>query len=524
VNQKMPFEKHIKILLNLKRYREALLICLKWVDNQPGDANAWFFKAFSETNAHKPNAGFESIERALELKPGNSLMLALKAQILGVLGKTDECLEILDDLLGGDALHPSLLHQIGATLNNIGQYDRAATIFEQVRDVDPENIENIVSLATAYHILGRSSDAATLHRQAIELQPENFRAYWLLGQLEKATPENNLIEFFESSLARYSKALQARICLNFALAKQYEDVADYDNAISCLHLGSEGVLEHTPYDQEKDEALYRTTRRDWSEEFFHRRPRGYVTDEPVFIVGMPRTGTTLLEQILTTYDDIETAGELHNFSRLMNKACMTLNPQASVDDIYADIDRIDFASLGRDYVRSARLQVPNSPRFIDKYPLNFLMVGAILTALPKARVINLRRNPMDTCFSNYKLLFRLGTALHTYNLKTLGAYYLRYDKLMRHWHKAFPGNILDVRYESLVTESETETRKVADFLGLEWRPECLDFYKSGSAVATASVTQVRRPINTGSLYKWRKLEKHLVPLSDYFAECRIDVE
>jgi len=150
--------------------------------------------------------------------------------------------------------------------------------------------------------------------------------------------------------------------------------------------------------------------------------------------------------------------------------------------------------------------------------------GAILTALPNARIINLRRNPMDTCFSNYKLLYRLGSALHSYDLLTLGKYYKRYDETMNHWHEVRPAKILDVHYEKLVTDAEAVTRKVTNFLGFEWRSESLEFYKSGAAVATASVTQVRRPINAGSLFKWRKFEKYLGDLMHYFRAQGIDIE
>jgi tetratricopeptide (TPR) repeat protein len=517
-SQDLPYRHHVKELLGMKRPREALLVCLKWVEAKPLNGDAWFFKAVTETQTHKPEGALRSVDRALQLQPDNELTLAWKAQILAMLGQTRQCLEIITRLLDNIEQQPQILLNIGLTLSNIGRHQQAADILERVHKSDPENVECLTSLATSLHVLGRSEEAAELHQQAIEIQPGNFRAYWLLGQMTSGTPEKNFIDLFADTLERNNKALQARICLNFALAKQYEDVGEYDKAFASLQQGSAGVLEHTPYSEEQDERMQAMIRRCWSGEFFARQKKGYEAEQVIFVVGMPRTGTTLLEQIITTYDGIETAGELHHFSRLLNDACHECAPDSGADNIYESIDRVDFEKLGRDYVGSARLHVPDSHRFIDKYPLNFLMLGAILTALPNAKVINLRRNPMDTCFSNYKLLFGLGTALYSYNLLTLGAYYRRYDELMKHWHEKLPGRILDVQYEKLVTEPEAETLKVADYLGLEWRPECLNFYKSDRAVATASITQVRRPINTGSLHKWLKFERHLEPLAAYFRE------
>ena len=239
---------------------------------------------------------------------------------------------------------------------------------------------------------------------------------------------------------------------------------------------------------------------------------------------MPRTGTTLLEQILTTYEEIETAGELHHFPHLFSQACNRLNPDADIRSLYKGVERLDWQSLGEQYLKAARMHVGKSPLFIDTYPLNFTMVGPLLKALPNARIINLQRNPMDTCFSNYKLLYRLGTALHSYELESMADYYVRYRQMMNHWHQCFPGQILDVSYETLVTAPEETTQKVTDFLNLTWQAECLEFYTAGGAVATASTTQVRQPINTGSLNKWRSFEKHLLSLKKRLLDQGIDVE
>jgi tetratricopeptide (TPR) repeat protein len=524
LKQTLPYEKHTKMLMGMKRYREARLVCLKWVEAEPDNAHAWTLKAIAETNAHQPNAALDSIDRGLALQPEQSLMLAQRAQILGIIGHSGECLAILANLLGRPDLPAPLLHQIGTIYNNVGEHDKAVTLFEHIREQDPGNAVNLSSLATAYHILGRSVEAAAVQREAIEIAPDDFRAYWLLGQMNKATREDNLVSYFTDSLSGNEDKLQARICLNFALAKQHEEIEEFDQAFGHLQKGSAAVLEHTAYDIEPERQHHRSIMRSFTPESLAAMSPGCASKEPIFILGMPRTGTTLLEQIITTYEGIETAGELHHFPHLVNQSLVKLNPDATRDTVFERAGELDWKTLGESYLAAARLHVGESPRFIDKYPLNFTLAGPILTAFPRARIINLTRNPMDTCFSNYKLLFRLGTALHSYDLQTMGEYYCLYREMMLHWHSCLPGKILDVSYESLVTQAEQETRRVCEFLELDWQPACLEFYKSGGAVATASTTQVRKPINTGSLQKWRKFERHLQPLAEFFEARGIEID
>ena len=520
----LPYEKHTRTLLRLKRFREALLVCLKWVEAQPENAAAWFFKGHAELNAHQPYQALASLSRATQLDPGNPLVLAQHAQALGAVGRTVDCLALAEKLLAHPRLPADLLHQIGSTLSNIGEHERAAELFQSALEEATPSSALYSSLATSLHILGRSDEAVAAHMESLKLDPKNFRTYWLLGQIAGAKPDSNYIELFEKVLRENPGSLQARICLNYALAKQYEELEEFDRAFVHLEAGAVGVLEHTPYKAESDRQMAEAIQKNFADKLFSQPDSHELGEEVLFIVGMPRTGTTLLEQIITTYPGLETAGELHHMTHLLNNAYSTINPNADFSNLYQGVERIDWESLGRAYIKRARVHVPESAVLIDKYPLNFLMLGAILKALPKARIINLQRNPMDTCFSNYKLLFRLGSALQTYDQVTMAEYYCRYQEFMSHWHDQAPGRILDVSYERLVTDSEAETRRVADYLGLDWNPACLEFYKSGSAVATASVSQVRRPIYSGSLYKWRKFQAHLQPMADHFRRHGVAIE
>ena len=175
MSSELPYEKHTRMLLEMKRYREARLVCLKWVENQPANASAWFLKAFSETNTHQLTEALASIDKALQLSPSNPLMQVQRAQILGAIGRSKECLESLEKLLSAKQLPPAILHQVGATLSNIGEHNRAVATFEQVLASEPDNVANLSSLATSYHMLARSEEAAALQKRATELQPQDFR-------------------------------------------------------------------------------------------------------------------------------------------------------------------------------------------------------------------------------------------------------------------------------------------------------------------------------------------------------------
>jgi len=522
--QHLPYEKHTRILLQLKRFREALLICLKWVEAQPGNPTAWFFKGHAEVNAQQPQRALASFSRAEQLDPGNPMVLAHKAQALGAVGHTTECLALGEKLLAHPRIPAELLHQIGTTMSNVGEHQRAVELYRRALAETQPSSSLYGSLATSLHILGQSEEAVAAHLASLELDPDNFRTYWLLGQIKRATPGDNYVELFQGVLNKHGGSLQARICLNYALAKQYEELEDFDRAFSHLEAGAAGVLEHTPYQAENDRKMTLAIRDNFNERLLGEAPDHELGEEVLFIVGMPRTGTTLLEQIITTYPGIATAGELHYMSHLLNQAYGRIRPEADFDNVYQGVEQLDWETLGRAYIEHARIHVPDSPVFIDKYPLNFLMLGAIFKALPRAKIINLQRNPMDTCFSNYKLLFKLGSALQSYDQLTMAEYYCRYRDMMAHWHRLAPGRILDVSYERLVTEPEQETRKVAEWLGLEWDPACLEFYKSGAAVATASVSQVRRPINRGSLFKWKRFERQLKPMAEYFRDHGVPIE
>jgi hypothetical protein len=276
---------------------------------------------------------------------------------------------------------------------------------------------------------------------------------------------------------------------------------------------------------ERDLETIRAIRNTFSGEVFADASDGNDNAEPIFILGMPRTGTTLVERILACHTEVFAAGELNNFAaQLMTMLrSQNIDKKVSRDELVRLSAKLDFKRLGESYVNSTRPFTGKTPRFIDKMPLNYLYVGLIHLALPNARIINLQRDPMDTCYAIYKQLF-VDAYPFSYDLEELAKYYVAYHQLMRHWSKVLPGVIHTVIYEHLVNDLEAETRQLLDFCGLDWQPQCLEFYASKEASTTASTVQVRQPVYQSSVGKWRNYEQQLQPVVDILRQGGVLLE
>jgi hypothetical protein len=308
-----------------------------------------------------------------------------------------------------------------------------------------------------------------------------------------------------------NKRGKAHVC--YALAKELEDLGESERSFQYLKLGADTRRGLMQYHIDRDLETMSSIQETFSADLFERSIEGDSNAEAIFILGMPRTGTTLVERILSSHTDVFAAGELNNFAvQLMNlvRAHVSEN-KLPRDELVRLSAGIDFKTLGAAYIESTRPFTGHTPRFIDKLPLNYLYTGLIHLALPNAKVINLRRNPMDTCYAVYKQLF-LDAYPFSYDLEELGKYYVAYHRLMEHWHAVLPGVIHTVDYETLVSDIEGESRRLLDFCDLDWQPQVLKYYESKEASTTASTTQVRQPVYKSSVGRWRDYERQLQPL------------
>jgi tetratricopeptide (TPR) repeat protein len=381
------------------------------------------------------------------------------------------------------------------------------------------------NLATALVATGDLAAAEGEIEACLALDPHNWRAHMTAAQLRRQTAESNHLERLSSLLPALEGAGQAaRICVHMALAKEYEDLGRYAEAFSHLRTAKSAGGENRSYTWTDDQALFQSI----IESFPAPEPRsgGYPTEEPIFVIGMPRTGTTLVERILSSHPDVHPAGELLNFPLSVKAASGSRSPRLIDVDTIVRSRVLDWRSLGEAYLSSTRPVTGHTARFVDKLPHNFLYAGHIARALPGARIICLRRHPLDTCLSNFRQLFAPQSKEfeYSYDLLDTGRYFVLFDQLMTHWRKVLPGRVLEVEYESLVQAQEPTSRQMIEFCGLDWNEACLRFEHNPMPVATASAVQVRAPMYGSAVHRWRKYETQLRPLIDLLAASGIAVD
>ena len=346
----------------------------------------------------------------------------------------------------------------------------------------------------------------------IALDPTDAEAWLNRSELRRQTSARNHVEALERHLAAGFDPPSQEVPIRYALAKEFEDLGRYAEAWRHLVRGAELRRRQFDYDVRIDLATF-----DWIMQAF---PAGQTTGagnanaEPIFIVGMPRTGTTLLERLMGGSAEVFAAGELPHFAAALTDAVRARlgKPRIARREMVAASASLDFGRLGADYVDRTRPGTLARSRFTDKMPLNFLYCGLIRRALPNARIVHVTRHPLATCHAVFKTLFNRGYPF-SYDLAELAEYFAGYRSLMAHWHRAHPGDILDVSYERLVGDSAAETRRVFEFCGLAWNPGVLDTRGRGAPMTTASAAQARQPIYTTSVDLWRRYAPALEPVA-----------
>jgi hypothetical protein len=299
---------------------------------------------------------------------------------------------------------------------------------------------------------------------------------------------------------------------SFALAKASEDRGDYARAFELYARGNRTRRALEDYDPVQTEVINERIIKVFDAGFMARHAGcGHPDPAPIFVVGLPRSGSTLIEQILASHSAVDATHELPEVGRLIGRINRNRNDRITYPEAVRNFDDEAWAALGRSYIEETRQHRRDAPRFIDKNPNNFASIGLLSLALPNARFINTRRHPLDTCLSCYKQLFARGQPF-TYDLVELGEYYLQYARMMAHWHAVLPGRVLDVQYESVVADQGGQTRRLLEFCGLPWEDACLRYYETERAIRTASSEQVRRPIYTDSVGLWRHYRLELAEL------------
>ena len=501
------------------RVSEAWKACEKLLQLAPDREATQYLVSKTALQAGNARLALTHADESLTLSDKAALHLQ-RAQCLLVLGERKATRAAVQESVARAPKDAAILVVAGSILNKCEDVPGALEIFRQAQQLEPGNASVLFNLATSLRFLGELDEAEEIINRVIKDCPENQQAVLFRADLRSQTPDNNHVVDLEQRIARGTNGWKGEMNLYYALAKEAEDIGEYDKSFRALTHGSAVRRRHLEYDIARDVAVLDDIRNHYDEASCSAG-NGYLSSEPIFLVGMPRTGTTLVERILAGHSCVSPAGELHDFSSELVKEISRVSggrPVAKEDIVAASLN-VDFAQLGRNYVTAARQALTrNTPFFIDKLPFNFLYCGLIHRALPEARIIHMVRNPMDTCYAIYKTLF--GQAYpFSYDLGELATYYIAYRKLMDHWQKVMPGLILEVAYEDMVTNAEKQARRLIAHCGLQWEPGCLEFHKSRSASTTASAVQIRQPIYSSSIEKWRHYERQLAPLKARLGEA-----
>jgi tetratricopeptide (TPR) repeat protein len=454
------------------------------------------------------------LENILRLQPKYHAARHDYALVLLQRHKHERALEELETLLKIEPGHRGYRITYASVLVGLGQHEKAIELYREVLRETPQAADLHLSVAHALKTLGQQQDAIASYRKAIEYRSAYGDAYWSLANLKTYRFTAEEIESMRGQEALPNLALEDRYTLCFALGKAFEDQQQYAESFQYYERGNSLKKEETRFRIESIERNARLQVQVCTRELFEsRRGSGDPSAAPVFIVGLPRAGSTLLEQILASHSQVEGTLELPDIARLVAEL-QGRDPDSNNPNyprVLASLEPHALRRFGAKYLYDTRVYRTGKPRFIDKMPNNFRHIGLIHLILPNAKIIDARREPMACCFSNFKQLFASGQEF-TYSLDDIARYYRSYVELMDHWDTVLPGKVLRVQHEDVVENLEGNVRRLLDFCELAFEPACLEFYKNQRSVRTASSEQVRRPIYKEGLDQWRNFEPWLGPL------------
>lgn len=498
--------------------------CAKLNSAYPEYAPGWHTSSLLALQINRPKTALAAIDKALAAQPETVDWLLQKGACLLKLARFDELNALLEKLCGSRFKTAYQYSAIGMLLSEVGKRESAVPYYEKATRVEPGEAKHYFNLACLQRSLGQIGPAESNFVKTIELDPQAYEAYKLRSDLRRQTEEDNHVKALQALLADGIDDPRGKAHVCYALAKELEDLERYDSSFDALQEGAALRRGLMRYEVQRDLDTITAIQNTFDAGVFDNGGGGFDNAEAIFVLGMPRTGTTLVERILASHGDVIAAGELNNFAMVLTSLLHRSNEGQKLDrnQMVALSARLDFAALGESYLQSTRPFTGNSERFIDKMPLNYLYVGLIHLALPKAKIINLQRHPMDTCYAVYKQLF-VDAYPFSYQLEELGRYFVAYHQLMEHWNAVLPGVIHTVNYETLVNDTAAEARRLLDYCELDWTPDVLKFHENRAASTTASTTQIRQPVYRSSVGKWRHYEARLEPVKRILAEAGIDL-
>jgi len=492
-------------LIEQGNYEPAHRLAIESIHENTSNPAPYFLLARIAENHRNLSKADELYRRASELGSDNPLYLSAFGQYLVGIGRQQLALTYADKaakLPIDDAL---VADTVGVIYSRTGFHEKAVPFFERAVHLNPAPANLHYNLGASLQFSGDFAGAEAAYKRAIEKQSDAYRAYSSLVGLSRQTDDDNQLSNLRRLFSDMKNDPDAALHLGHAIAKTLEDLGEHAESLDWLNRAKQLKRTTLAYDIQDDVQLIDAAMQTVAAPVTHTMQHSNAA--PIFIIGLPRTGTTLVDRILSSHPDVVSAGELNNFAGLIKDlAQSSSNLVLDVDTLHRVLNA-DLAVIGEEYMNSARDLARGALRFTDKMPLNFFYAGLIHKALPNARIVALRRDPMDSCLSNYRQLFSTAYSYYNYSfdLSDTAAYYKAFADLMAHWRDVLPANrFMELHYERLVHAQEEETQRLLAFCGLSWDETCLRFHENTAPVSTASSVQVRKPLYSGSIGRWKK--------------------
>ena len=510
-------------LLRQGRAADALRLSAEALQAFPENPHALVLGAEAQVLAGRREDALLLMERAITASNGHPILKLKKGGLLLAMRKRAEIPALVEDIAALAKGDGNLLWLLGNLCYRCNLQQQAIRHFGEAQALIGDEPGLLYELGLACFFSGDLDGAERALARIPAGSEQAAYALYLRATLRRQSPQHNHVDELRERIRLGVRSPADKASLHYALAKELEDLGEFEPAFESLRVGAAAQRSTLQYDVAHDVAAMHGMQEAYSREVLAVPPRDDSLGKgAIFVLGLPRSGTTLVERFLTRTGQARSAGELPDFPTLLAEATQAVS--ASHDRLtpaQASLG-IDFAALGREYMRGAREAAGGHPIFIDKAPLNFLYCGAIRRALPGARIIHLVRDPLDNCYALFKTLF-FGAYDFACDLDELARYYIAYAHLMRHWHAAMPGMLLDVRYEALVASPETEARRILAWCGLDWDASVLDPPEAGKVFATASAAQVREPVHRRSVHASRRHWQELAPLRNALEQAGIPI-
>lgn len=501
---------------------QAAECCRRVLSDDPKLPEAHFLVGLVAIEMNQRRVAVSAFGSVTRLQPDHGAAwanLARQYALGGQLALADEALANAIKYEDGKAVVHDL---IGSVHTLFGEDEKALGWYEQAARNEPDNIMFRVNHANCLMFVGQLEEAEKNLREVLTMQPGNANAHWMLASLRKAVDRMHVNEM-EQLVASGGYPQKAQAFLYYALGKELEDLEEWEAAFSAFERGARARRSTIDYDEASEVQTYAAFGKLFTKSWMDSAGQSHDSDAPIFIVGQPRTGTTLVERIITSHSMVHSAGELRQFGNAVRRLTNYSEPMRFSAALAELAVEVDAKQLGGAYIQTSRTFAGDTPHFVDKLPLNYLYLPLILKALPKAKIIHLRRNPMDACFSSFKQLFA-DAYPHSYDQEEMARHHARYYRLMETWRERFGDRFFEVAYEDVAGDIEPNARAMIEFLALPWEDACLEFHKQKSAVKTASSVQVRQPAHTRSVGRWRRYEQQLAPTRRVLEDLGIPLE